>query len=127
MRTWMMVGSGTETAPTTSKTIGGATITVMNGPEAGWSTTSDANGAFQLMLNKQSRWTPRVGQITVRIQAANYPERSVSIPLTHKGNVMVELDPVFQMVSTTLRKETVVSSDETCPGWWDYDRYLSIS
>jgi hypothetical protein len=109
--TRMLVGTVAETAPTTSTRIATASITVMNGLWAGRITTSDANGAFALALP--------AGQVTLRVQAENYLERSVSVSLSQNRNVNVELDPVFRMVTLARKNETILL-DQTCPGWYDF-------
>jgi len=112
VRTRLMVGTVTESIPTASTTVSAATITVLNGPDAGRSTTSDANGAFAMMVLP--------GELTVRVQAVNYLERLVPVSLkTQNRNVKVELDPVPQMV-TIIRTNEIVVSDQTCPDYYEF-------
>jgi hypothetical protein len=112
VRTRTMVGTVTESIPTASTTVSAATITVMNGPDAGRSTTSDANGAFAMMVLP--------GELTVRVQAPNYQERLVPVSLTTQNrNVKVEIDPVPQMV-TMIRANEIVVSDQTCPDYYAF-------
>lgn len=67
-----MDGVVAETAPTTGKTIPGATIRITSGPEAGQSRVADGNGyyAFQEL-------TP--GSFTVEVSAPNYESTSFTV------------------------------------------------
>lgn len=102
-------GTVTEAVPTTSTRIVAATVTVVGGPDDGRSATSDANGAFRLVVSR--------GQFTIRVQAPNYIERSLPVSLTQNPTLPIELDPVFELVTTTKSNETI-TSDGHCPDWW---------
>lgn len=110
--TLTLAGTVTETAPTASTRIAGATITVVEGPNAGRSATSDANGTFQLA-------TLQSGTFTIRVRAADYVERSQSVTLTADQTVTIELDPVFEIVTTTTNAS--LSGGDACGGYWDDD------
>ena len=107
--TMTLSGRVTEAAPTITTPIVAATVTIIGGPDDGRSATSDANGAFHLVVSQ--------GQVTIRVRAANYVERSLPITLTQNPTVAIELDPVFQLVTTTKSNETI-TSDGHCPDWW---------
>jgi len=110
-QTFTLSGTVSETAPTASTRIAGAAVMAIAGLEnAGPSTTTDANGAFQLSLAP--------GAYTVRAYAEHYVEQSQPLTLTADQAVSAELDPVFQMVTTT--KQDAIASDASCPGYWDY-------
>jgi hypothetical protein len=111
-QTWTLSGTVTETAPTASTLIAGATVTAVAGLDAdGPSVTSDANGVFHL-----AALAP--GNYTIRTRAANYAESSQPLTLADNQTMTVQLDPVFQMVTATTRD--VITGDPSCPGYWDY-------
>jgi len=104
----MLTGTVTETAPTDATRIAGATVTLISGSDAGRSATTDQNGVFSMAVAP--------GQPTLRIQAENYLERSLPVSVPQNQPLGIQLDPVFQIVTTTKRNERIVSSD--CPDWW---------
>ena len=111
---WTLSGTISETFPTESTRIAGATITAIAGLDAaGPSTTSDASGGFQLA-------GLAAGNYTIRGRAANYAESSQPLTLTGNQVLAVQLDPVFQMVTST--SSGVFTSDGSCPGYWDYGK-----
>ena len=111
-QTWTLSGTVAETAPTASTRIAGATITAVAGLDAdGASVTTDANGVFQLAALA-------AGTYTIRTRAANYVESSQPLTLAGNQTLAIQLDPVFQMLTTTRRD--VVIGDPSCPGYWDY-------
>jgi carboxypeptidase family protein len=113
-QTWTLSGTVTETFPTASTRIAGATITAIAGLAAdGPSTTSDASGGFRLA-------GLAAGNYTIRGRAANYAESSQPVSLTGNQALAVRLDPVFQMVTST--SSGVFTSDGSCPGYWDYGK-----
>jgi hypothetical protein len=113
-QTWTLSGTVTETAPTASTRIAGATITAVAGLDAdGPSVTTDANGVFQLAALA-------AGSYTIRARAANYVETSQPLTLAGDQTLTIPLDPVLQMVTTT--KRDVITGDPSCPGYWDYNR-----
>jgi Carboxypeptidase regulatory-like domain len=103
-------GTISETAPTASTPITAATVTFVEGPNIG-STTTDANGRFQLS-------GLRPGPLTFRIRAANYVEHLQFLELTADQAIGIELDPVFQAV-TTSTTESISGGGDSCPGYWD--------
>ena len=112
--TFTLSGTVSETLPTESTRIAGATITAIAGLDAnGPSTTSDASGTFQL-----AGLVP--GNYTIRGRAENYAGSSLPLTLTENQTLAVQLDPVFQMVSTT--NSGVFVSDSSCTGYWDYGK-----
>ena len=110
-QTWTLSGTISETFPTASTRIAGASVTVMDGPNVGWTATSDANGVFHLaQLNP--------GTVLIRTQAANYVDRSELVTLGEDHTVTIELNPAFRM-TTTARNDSIIGGG-TCFGWWDY-------
>jgi Carboxypeptidase regulatory-like domain len=110
-QTLTVSGTVSETAPTGSTRIGGATVGVFCcGANAFRSTTTDSNGAFQLTALEP-------GTITVYVRAANYVDGSQTIALSGDQTIKLELDPVLEIVTTTTR-ESLIGGDE-CPGYWD--------
>jgi Carboxypeptidase regulatory-like domain len=110
-QTWTLSGTVTETAPTTSTRIAGATITAVAGLDAdGASVTTDANGGFHLAALA-------AGTYTIRTRAANYVESSQPLTLAANQTLAIQLDPVFQTVTTSSRD--VVIGHPSCPGGWD--------
>ena len=110
-QTWTLSGTVAEWAPATATPIAGATVTAVAGLDAdGSSVTSDANGVF--------RFPPlAAGDYTIRARAASYAESSQPLTLADNQTLTIQLDPVFQMVTTTIRD--VITGDPSCPGYWD--------
>jgi hypothetical protein len=108
--TWTLSGTTSETAPTGSTRIPGATITILDGLNAGRSATTDANGAFQLA-------SLHAGSFTIRTRAADYVESSQPLTLGSDQSVAIELDPVFQILTST--KNEALGGGVACPGYWD--------
>lgn len=109
-QTFSFSGTVSETAPTTSTRIAGARVRIIDGPNAGQTAMTDANGAFQLALQPGAFW--------IDTGAAGYVELSQFITLNGDHKVAIGLDPVFQMVTTT-RNETLSGGGNQCPGYWD--------
>jgi hypothetical protein len=104
-------GIVSETVPTESTVIAGATITAVAGLDAdSISTTSDAGGLFQF-----TDLAP--GNYTIRAQAKNYTESSQPLTLTRSQALAVRLDPVLQMVTTT--REDAITAQGSCADPWD--------
>jgi hypothetical protein len=104
-------GNVVETAPTSSIAIAGASVTLVEGPNIG-STTTDATGRFQLS-------GLRPGGITVRIRSANHVDELRFIEITADKAIEVQLNPVYEMVTTT-SVEAISGGGDACPGYWDY-------
>lgn len=85
--TWSLTGSVTETSPTTSVTISGATVTVIDGPDAGKSTTTSASGAFSLTGLKQAGFS-------VTASRAGYASSSQGVTLDGNKSVTFRLAPL---------------------------------
>jgi hypothetical protein len=105
--------SGTvfETAPTSSTPIVDATVTLIEGPNTGAATTDPA-GRFQLA-------GLRPGGVTVRVRAANRVDEVRFIEITANTTLAVQLDPVYEMVTTT-SADAISGGGDDCPGYWDY-------
>jgi len=99
-------GTVSETVPTTSVRIAGATVTVKS---TGQSAVTDANGTFQL--------SAPAGAVTLSARASNYVERTLEITIGDNRSLVIELDPVFQTVTTTT--DLSIEGGDACPGWWD--------
>ena len=111
-QTWTLSGTVTETAPTDSTRIAGATVTAVAGLDAdGPSVTTDASGAFRFAALA-------AGNYTVRARAANYIESSQPLTLAGDQPLTIQLDPVLQTMTTT--KRDVIVGHPSCPGYWDY-------
>ena len=54
-----------------------------------------------------------------RVQAANYIERVVPLTLTENQTLAVDLDPLFQPVTTIKTNEKIVG-DANCVDWWSF-------
>jgi len=110
--TMTLTGTVSETAPTQSSHVAGATLTIVDGPDALLfrSATSDAQGVFHLDLSP--------GTFTIQARAANYEDGLKVITLTANQTVTLELDPVLQTVTTT--RDDSISGGSACPGYWDY-------
>lgn len=109
-QTVTLSGTVSETAPTESTHIAGARVTVFDSPDIGRSAITDANGAFQI-----TGLIP--GTLALSVQAGGFVEGKQAVTLTENQVVAVQLDPVFQIV-TTDRSDSI--SGDTCPGYWDY-------
>lgn len=110
-QTMTLSGTVSETAPTESTHIAGARVMVYDSPDLGRSAITDANGAFQI-----TGLMP--GTLALSIQAAGFVEGKQAVTLTQDQVVAVQLDPVFQIV-TTARSDSI-SGGDTCRGYWDY-------
>jgi hypothetical protein len=110
-QTFTLSGTVSETSPTATTRVAGAELIAIAGLDAtGPSTTSDANGVFQFTLAP--------GSYTLRAHAPNYGESSQPVTLIEHQTVTVQVDPVFQMVTTT--RQDAFTSNSSCPGYWDY-------
>jgi hypothetical protein len=110
-QTFTLSGTVAETSPTATTRVAGAQLIAIAGLDAaGPSTTSDANGVFQFSLAP--------GSYTLRAHAATYAESSQPVTLMENQTVSVQLDPIFQMVSTT--RQDAFTANGSCPGYWDY-------
>jgi hypothetical protein len=109
--TMTLSGTISETAPTASTRVSGVTVQVFCcGPNTGRSTTSDANGVFDLAGLEP-------GAFTIRTVSPRYVEGSLAVTMTGNQTVAIELDPVFQMVTTT--RDGSLTVGDRCPGYWD--------
>ena len=115
-QTWTISGTVSETAPTTSTPIAGAKVLVYDGPDLGRSAITDSKGAFQI-----AGLAP--GSLALSVQAAGYVEGKQAVTLSENQAVRFELDPVFQMVTTTLNESLVGGA--SCPGYWDYMKVIA--
>jgi hypothetical protein len=113
-QTWTLSGTVTETAPTALMRIAGATVMVFDSDtDTGRSATTDANGTFKI--------TALHGSFAIRTVAPGYIENKLAVTLTGNQTVNVQLDPVFQVVTTT--QAASISGGDMCPGGgWDYMR-----
>jgi hypothetical protein len=110
-QTFTLSGTVSETSPTATTRVAGARLIAIAGLDAtGPSTTSDANGVFQLSLAP--------GSYTLRTHAPTYAESSQPVTVMENHTVSVQLDPAFQMVTTT--RQDAFAANGSCPGYWDF-------
>jgi hypothetical protein len=108
---WTLSGTVSESFPTGSTRIAGATVWAVAGLDAdGPFTTTDGSGVFQLVALPP-------GNYTIRVRAADYVESTQPLTLAGNQTLAIHLDPVFQMVRTTREDSITVSG--SCPGPWD--------
>lgn len=105
-QTFTLGGAVTETAPTTTNKIPGATITFIDGSNAGKSATADGAGNYALA-------GLATGGFTVRTTAAGYNEKSQPVTINANTSLTVQLNPVPQTLSST-RNDTISGGDATC-------------
>jgi hypothetical protein len=86
-------------------------VRISDGPNAGLSATTDANGAFRFA-------SIQPGTFTVATGAEDYIARSQGFTLTGDQTVTIELDPVFQVLTTT-RNDSLGGGGDACAGYWD--------
>jgi len=84
--TWTLSGRVTETPPTQTIPIAGATVRVTDGPNANRSATTDSGGNYTLSNLQQSGFT-------VSVTADGYQPRSQGVDLTQNRTLNFELAP----------------------------------
>jgi hypothetical protein len=99
-------GRVTESAPTESHSIAGATLTISAGPDAGRSTTTDIGGRYTFS-------DLRSGAIVVDVAARGYVGVSESIPLDTDMKINVGLKPERRIVDHAWTGN-LTPSDGTC-------------
>jgi hypothetical protein len=99
-------GRVTESAPTESRAIAGATLTISAGPDAGRSTTTDIGGRYTFA-------DLRSGAIVVDVAAHGYVGVSESIPLDTDMKINVGLKPERRIVDHAWTGK-LAPSDGTC-------------
>jgi hypothetical protein len=109
--TFTLSGTVSETAPTASIVIGGVTLTITDGPNAGRSTVSAGNGSFRLE-------GLHPGDFTLRLQATDYLERQQSIVLLGDQTIALELEPVQRRVTNRVTG-AITNGSGQCAGYWD--------
>ena len=117
--TFALRGSVSEAPPTEATAIAGATVEIVDGPDAGKTQTTDGSGAFTFTGLRQAGFT-------VRARAANFEERSVGVTLTSDLTRSFQLKPVFRVI-TSSRTDTVSGGDEPCPDGFDACKTFSLS
>lgn len=85
--TWSLAGTVTETSPTTSVAISGATVTIADGPDAGKNTTTAASGAFSFTGLKQAGFT-------VTAAKSGYASSSQGVTLDGNKSLTFRLAPL---------------------------------
>jgi len=101
-----MRGTVTETAPTSTTPVVGATITITNGSNTGTTATTDANGQFTFS-NVQ-------GTMTLRASAANYDDATQTITMTtDRTDIAFQMAPVVQTRNDTF-SDTVAPDSPVC-------------
>jgi hypothetical protein len=97
-------GTVTETPPTQGRVIAGARVAVEDGPDAGVSATSDAQGRYALPDLREST-------ISLRATAPGYEPRTGTIVLSSHRELHLQLDPVNEVIT-----ETVTATIQPCNG-----------
>ncbi len=82
--TFSLIGQVAESTPTTLKAISGATVTVVDGPNAGKSATTDGSGNYSLTGLKSSGFT-------VNVSANTYVSQSRGVTLTSNQTLSFRL------------------------------------
>ena len=103
-------GMVTETVPTASTGIGGATVTVVAGLDTGLSTTADASGRYLF---------PRLqlGALTARSSAAGYDDTLLTLTLTDdRLSFGFQLNPTAAPVFEQFN-DVVSGQDATCASY----------
>jgi hypothetical protein len=103
-----MTGRVTESAPTTTTPIGGATVTIADGANAGKSTTTDSGGNFSLA-------SLTAGGFTVNVSAPGYQARGIGVSLTTSSTQAFSLSPNAQTLTETFTG-SISGGDARCTG-----------
>jgi hypothetical protein len=103
-------GMVTETSPTSSTIVAGATVTVVAGLDTGLMTTSDGGGRY-LFARLQ------LGALTVRTSAAGYDDTLQTLTLTDdRPGFGLQLNPTAASVFEQFN-ETVSAQDPVCASY----------
>jgi len=103
---YLLDGRVRESAPTSGTTIAGAVVRVVDGANAGASSTADGNAyyVFPSLLN---------GTFNVQVSAAGYETRTQSVQLTANRNLDLSLTPVLRVIDEVL-SGTLSGGSTTC-------------
>lgn len=112
--TFALSGRVTESAPTTANAIGGATVTIVDGPNGGKSTATDGSGNYSF-----SGLT--AGGFTVRATAGGYQESSQGVTLTANRSANFGLRPNPQTLDNQL-EDDVNGGSTVCPDFFTTSR-----
>ena len=109
-RRFVLDGRVREEAPTADIFIPNATIRVLDGPDAGVTTTSDGNAYYVFRDGVTG------GTVNVQVSAAGYETRSQAITgFTANRSVDLFLRPILRIVDETL-SGTISGGDAACAG-----------
>src|SRR5205085_173664 len=92
--TFTLAGTVTESAPTTSTAIAGATVTIADGPNAGRTAVTDGGGNFSFSALQ-------VAGFTVTATAAGYTPLSIGVSLTSNQTIRFALPPTPRVLTDT--------------------------
>ena len=104
--TFTLSGGVTESAPTTSNKIPGATVAFVDGANAGKTATADGAGNY-LIANVLA------GAFNIRASAAGYQDATRPVTITADTSLTIALNPTAQTL-TTERTGTVSGGDTQC-------------
>jgi carboxypeptidase family protein len=99
-------GRVTESAPTATTGISGATVRIVDGPNAGRSITTDAQGNYSLA-------TLQASGFTAEASASGYQSQARGVTLTSNMSVTFQLRPNPQTITETLTGQ-VSGGSPTC-------------
>lgn len=101
-----LTGGISETIPTTSNKIPGATVTFIDGSNAGKSAVADGAGNYRIT-------NVLAGGFSVRASAAGYEDSTRSVTITGDAALTFTLNPTPKMMTTT-RNDNLSGGDTTC-------------
>lgn len=104
--TFTLSGGVTESEPTTSNKIAGATVAFVDGANAGKTATADSAGNYQIT-------NVLAGAFTVRAGAAGYQEATRPVTISADTSLTIALNPTPRNV-TTDSSGTVSGGDTPC-------------
>lgn len=103
--TFTLSGAVTESVPTTSITIAGASVRIVDGQDAGRTATTTSTGSFELTGLRS------LGGYTIEASAPGYMTGSQGA--VGSNTLTIRLKPTFQLITST-RNETISGGDPAC-------------
>jgi Carboxypeptidase regulatory-like domain len=100
-----LTGQVAESTPTTIKAIPGATVTIVDGPNAGKSATTDGSGNYNLTGLQPSGFT-------VNVSANNYVSQSSGVTLTSNQTLSFRLNRATSTVQPMAFELTGTATDD---------------
>jgi hypothetical protein len=111
-------GGVTESEPTTTKRIPGATVAFVDGTNAGKTATADAEGNYRIT-------NVLAGASTVRASADGYQEATRPVTISADTSLIIALNPTPAMLETK-RNENVSGGDTPCSDGTDREKGCKI-